>query len=93
MRAIAKVLVAAPELLLLDEPSAGLAPVFVRQVIDTLKVVLSTGTALLIAEQNVPFMTLAERCVLTEGGRVRVSGTRAQVAESDAVKAAYFGLD
>jgi branched-chain amino acid transport system ATP-binding protein len=93
MLAIAKVLVAAPKLLLLDEPSAGLAPVFVRQVIDTLKVVLNTGTALLIAEQNVPFMALAERCVLIEGGRVRVSGTRAQVAKSDAVKAAYFGLD
>jgi branched-chain amino acid transport system ATP-binding protein len=93
MLAIAKVLVAAPKLLLLDEPSAGLAPIFVRQVIDTLKVIRSTGAALLIAEQNVPFMALAERCLLIEGGRVRLSGTRAQLAKSDAVKAAYFGLD
>jgi branched-chain amino acid transport system ATP-binding protein len=62
-------------------------------VIDTLKVVRSTGTALLIAEQNVPFMALAERCILIEGGRVRLSGTRAQLAKSDAMKATYFGLD
>jgi hypothetical protein len=88
----AKVVVAAPKLLLLDEPRQA-CPVFRRQGIDTLKVVMSTGTALLIAEQNVPFMALAERCVLIEGGRVRLSETRAQVAKSDAVKAAYFSLD
>lgn len=93
MLGIAKVLVAQPKLLLMDEPSAGLAPIFVRQVIDALKVAVGTGTALLIAEQNVAFLEFSDRGFLIEGGRVRLSGTRAELAESDAVKAAYFGLE
>ena len=92
MLGIAKVLVAEPKLLLMDEPSAGLAPVFVRQVIETLKVVVGRGAALLIAEQNVAFLEFADRGFLIDGGRVRLSGTRTELAESDAVKAAYFGL-
>jgi branched-chain amino acid transport system ATP-binding protein len=93
MLAIAKVLIAEPKLLLMDEPSAGLAPVFVKQVIETLKIVLTKGTALLLAEQNVAFIEFADRGFLIEGGRVRLSGTRAELVENDAVKAAYFGLD
>lgn len=92
MLGIAKVLVAEPKLLLMDEPSAGLAPVFVRQVIETLKVAVGSGAALLIAEQNVAFLEFAHRGFLIEGGRVRLSGTRAELIESDAVKSAYFGL-
>jgi len=93
MLAIAKVLVAEPKLVLMDEPSAGLAPVFVAQVIETLKLVLTTGTAFLIAEQNVAFLAFADRGYLLDSGRVRLSGTRADLAENDAVKEAYFGLD
>jgi branched-chain amino acid transport system ATP-binding protein len=93
MLAIAKVLIAEPKLLLMDEPSAGLAPMFVKQVIETLKIVLTKGTALLLAEQNVAFLEFADRGFLIEGGRVRLSGTRAELAENDAVNAAYFGLD
>ena len=93
MLAIAKVMISEPTLLLMDEPSAGLAPVFVKQVLDILRTALTTGTALLIAEQNVAFLALADRGFLIDGGRVRLSGTRAELAASDAVKAAYFGLD
>lgn len=93
MLGVAKALVSEPKLLLMDEPSSGLAPVFVKQVIDTLKTAISAGTALLIAEQNVAFLALADRGFLIEGGHVRLSGTRAELAENDAVKAAYFGLD
>jgi branched-chain amino acid transport system ATP-binding protein len=92
MLGIAKVLIAEPKLLLMDEPSSGLAPVFVRQVIETLKVAVGSGTALLIAEQNVAFLEFADRGFLIEGGRVTLAGTRAELAENDAVKAAYFGL-
>jgi branched-chain amino acid transport system ATP-binding protein len=93
MLAIAKVLVSEPKLMLMDEPSAGLAPVFVKQVIEVLKTVRTTGTALLIAEQNVAFLALADRGFLIDGGRVRLSGTPAELAKNDAVKTAYFGLN
>ncbi len=92
MLGIAKVLVSAPKLLLLDEPSAGLAPVFVKQVVDVLRYSIGEGTALLLAEQNVAFLPLADRGYLIDGGRVRVSGTREQLEASDAVREAYFGL-
>ncbi len=93
MLGIAKALVSEPKLLLMDEPSSGLAPVFVKQVIETLQTAITGGTALLIAEQNVAFLALADRGFLIEGGHVRLSGTRAELAKNDAVKAAYFGLD
>ena len=92
MLAIAKVLVAEPKLLLMDEPSSGLAPVFVKQVINTLSSTVATGTTLLIAEQNVAFLSFADRGFLIESGRVRLSGARAELEENEAVKAAYFGL-
>lgn len=93
MLGMAKALVSEPKLLLMDEPSSGLAPVFVKQVIEALKTAIKRGSALLIAEQNVAFLQLADRGFLIEGGHVRLSGTRAELIENDAVKAAYFGLD
>ncbi len=93
MLGIAKVLVSEPKLLLMDEPSAGLAPVFVKQVVEVLQTVIGGGsTALLLAEQNVAFLSLADRGYLIDGGRVRLSGTPAELEASDAVHAAYFGL-
>lgn len=92
MLGIAKVLVSRPKLLLMDEPSAGLAPVFVKQVIEVLHTAITDGMTLLIAEQNVAFLALADRGYLIDGGRVRLSGTRAELEASDAVRAAYFGL-
>lgn len=93
MLGIAKVLVAEPRLLLMDEPSSGLAPVFVKQVIEVLRTTIGHGMTLLIAEQNVAFLALADRGFLIDGGRVRLSGTRAELEASDAVRHAYFGLD
>ncbi|MFT2095547.1 ABC transporter ATP-binding protein [Acidiphilium multivorum] len=92
MLGIAKVLVCEPKLLLMDEPSSGLAPVFVKQVVDVLKTAITGGMTLLIAEQNVAFLPLADRGYLIDGGRVRLSGTRAELEASDAVYEAYFGL-
>ncbi len=92
MLGIAKVLVSEPKLLLMDEPSSGLAPVFVKQVIEVLNKAITGGMTLLIAEQNVAFLALADRGYLIDGGRVRLSGTRAELEANDAVREAYFGL-
>lgn len=92
MLGIAKVLVSQPKLLLMDEPSSGLAPVFVKQVIDVLKTAITGGMTLLIAEQNIAFLPLADRGYLVDGGQIKISGTREELETSDAVHAAYFGL-
>ncbi len=77
MLGVAKSLMSGADLILLDEPSSGLAPVFVSQVIETLKEVIGTGTSLLIAEQNIAFLALADRGYLMDHGRMAMSGTRA----------------
>jgi branched-chain amino acid transport system ATP-binding protein len=92
MLGIAKVLVAEPRLLLMDEPSSGLAPVFVKQVIDVLRTTIGVGMSLLIAEQNVAFLALADRGYLLDHGKVCASGTREELEASDAVRETYFGL-
>lgn len=92
MLGIAKVLVSQPKLLLMDEPSSGLAPVFVKQVIEVLKTAITGGMTLLIAEQNIAFLPLADRGYLVDGGRIKLSGTRDELHDSDAVHEAYFGL-
>ncbi len=94
MLGIAKALAARPRLLVMDEPSAGLSPLFVQQVIAVLGRFRAEGAglAMLIAEQNVAFLDLAERVYTLEGGRVRFSGTVAELHADDALHRAYFGL-
>ncbi len=92
MLGIAKVLISRPKLLLMDEPSSGLAPVFVKQVIEALRTAIGGGMALLLAEQDIAFLSLADRGFLIEGGRVKLSGTRSELENSDAVREAYFGI-
>ena len=92
MLGIAKALAAGPRVLVMDEPSAGLSPLFVQQVIGVLGRFRAQGLAMLIAEQNVAFLDLADRVFTLEGGRIRFEGTVAQLHADDALHRAYFGL-
>lgn len=92
MLGIAKALAGNPRLLIMDEPSAGLSPLFVKEVIRILAQFRGHGTTLLIAEQNVKFLDLADRAYSLDGGRIGFAGTVREMHENDALRRAYFGL-
>lgn len=92
MLGIAKALAGDPRLLVMDEPSAGLSPMFVREVMQVLARLRARGLTLLIAEQNVKFLDLADRVYALEGGRIGFSGSVAALRADDALRRAYFGL-
>ncbi|MGB3044452.1 MAG: ABC transporter ATP-binding protein [Xanthobacteraceae bacterium] len=92
MLGIAKALAAEPKLLVMDEPSAGLSPLLVKEVLQVLSRLQGQGMALLIAEQNIGFLEVATRVFVLEGGRIRFSGTVAEMSDNEALRRAYFGL-
>jgi branched-chain amino acid transport system ATP-binding protein len=92
MLGVAKALAGSPRVLVMDEPSAGLSPLFVGEVIGVLERFRGSGLALLIAEQNVTFLELADRVYTLEGGRIDFQGTVAELHADDALFRAYFGL-
>jgi branched-chain amino acid transport system ATP-binding protein len=92
MLGIAKALAGNPRLVVMDEPSAGLSPLFVKEVIRVLGQFRGQGLGLLIAEQNVKFLELADRVYTLDGGRIGFAGTVAAMHENDALRRAYFGL-
>src|ERR1700743_90810 len=92
MLGIAKALSAEPKLLVMDEPSAGPAPLFVKEGLRILSDLRGKGLALLIAEQNIGFLEVATRVFVLEGGRIQFSGTVAEMTDNEALRRAYFGL-
>ena len=93
MCAIARALMSGPKLVLLDEPSMGLAPVVVAQVFDLVRRIRSEGYTVLIVEQNVrQVLKVVDRAYLLEVGRVKAQGVAAELAASEEIRAAYMGL-
>jgi branched-chain amino acid transport system ATP-binding protein len=92
MLGIAKALAGNPRLLVMDEPSSGLSPLFVKEVIRVLAEFRNHGLSLLVAEQNVKFLEIADRVYTLEGGRIGFTGSVAAMRENDALRRAYFGL-
>ena len=92
MVGIAKALAGNPMLLVMDEPSAGLSPLFVKEVIEILGRFKRAGLTLLIAEQNVKFLELADQVVTVAGGRVNFTGTVDQLHADDTLQKAFFDL-
>ena len=92
MLAMGRAMMSHPKLLMLDEPSMGLAPLLVEQIFDIIRELHAQGTTILLVEQNASMaLEVADRAYVLETGRVTMSGTGKEVAESPAVKAAYLG--
>jgi len=92
MLAIGRGLMTAPQLMLLDEPSMGLAPLLVREIFRIVQEINRTGTTILLVEQNARMaLSIAHRAYVLETGRVVFSGAADQIAQMDAVKKAYLG--
>ncbi|HEY7724403.1 MAG TPA: ABC transporter ATP-binding protein [Anaeromyxobacteraceae bacterium] len=93
MCAIARALMSEPTLLMLDEPSLGLAPMVVEQVMGTIRELHAAGTTVLLVEQNLrKALEVAHRGTVIETGRVRMEGTSAELAANPEIRAAYLGL-
>lgn len=93
MVAIARAMVARPRLLLLDEPSLGLAPQIVQTIFQVIREINARGTTILLVEQNARMsLQVAHRAYVLEVGAITMSGVASELAESDEVRKAYLGV-
>jgi branched-chain amino acid transport system ATP-binding protein len=93
MLAVARALTARPRLLMLDEPTTGLAPIVAQAAFEALEGLKSQGVTLLIAEQQVPLaLSVADRGYVLENGRIRLSGASEELARNAEVRRAYLGV-
>jgi branched-chain amino acid transport system ATP-binding protein len=93
MLAVARALMARPRLLMLDEPTTGLAPVVAQTAFEALEGLKKQGTTLLIAEQQVPLaLSVADRGYVLENGRIRLEGASHELEQNPEVRRAYLGV-
>jgi branched-chain amino acid transport system ATP-binding protein len=92
MLAVARGLMARPKLLLLDEPSLGLAPVIVQQLFATIREIHARGTTILLVEQNAHMaLSVAHRGYVLETGKMKIEGSPKELLGNEEVRAAYLG--
>ena len=93
MLAIGRCLMGAPELIMFDEPSLGLAPLVVQEVLRTIHLLNERGLTILLVEQNVAVsLKISQRAYVLENGRIVMSGSGAELLHNDRVRQAYLGL-
>ena len=92
MLAMGRALMRRPKLLFLDEPSMGLAPIFIREIFKIIQEIQKTGTTVLLIEQNAKMaLSISNRAYVLETGSVVLSGTGQELLESDEIQKAYLG--
>ena len=92
MLAMSRALMSHPKLMMLDEPSMGLAPILVDQIFSIIKELHKAGTTILLVEQNAEMaLQIANRAYVLESGKIALSGTGEELMKSDAIKKAYLG--
>ena len=93
MCAIARALMSNPKMLLMDEPSAGLAPVIVQQVFELVRQIRQKGFTVLIVEQNIrQVLKVVDRAYLLEVGSIKASGSASELLGSEEIRKAYIGV-
>ena len=93
MLAMARALMSRPKLLMLDEPSMGLAPILVEQIFSIIHELHGSGVTVLLVEQNAQMaLSVADRAYVLETGNISMAGAAAELLENDAVRKAYLGL-
>ncbi len=94
MLAMGRALMSRPKILLMDEPSMGLAPLLVKEIFNIIKNINSEGTTILLIEQNAKMaLSIADRAYVIETGSIVMSGTGEELSKSDEIKKAYLGGD
>ena len=92
MRAMGRALMSKPKIILMDEPSMGLSPIFVNEIFDIIRAVSESGTTVLLVEQNAKkALSISDRAYVLETGTITMSGKAKDLLEDEAVKKAYLG--
>jgi branched-chain amino acid transport system ATP-binding protein len=92
MLAMGRALMSHPKIILMDEPSMGLSPIFVSEIFNIIKEISASGTTVLVVEQNAKkALSIADRAYVLETGRIVLDGVAADLLENDSVKKAYLG--